>query len=77
MENIIKVGLRTIIRDGNKILLGRRCDNYKDTGGIQKPESLTIPGGKQEYNETILEGVKGRVKDEGIIMDGKTITTKQ
>ena len=31
MENRIKVGLGVIIRDGDKILLGHRCDNYKDT----------------------------------------------
>ena len=56
MENIIKVGLGIVIRDGNKILLGHRCDNYKDTGGIYEPGSWTIPGGKQEYNETMIEG---------------------
>lgn len=64
MENIIKVGIGVIIRDGNKILLGRRCDNYKDTGGIYEPGSWTIPGGKQEYNETMLEGAIREVKEE-------------
>ena len=64
MENVIKVGLGIIIRNGNKILLGHRCDNYKDTGGIYEPGSWTIPGGKQEYNETILEGAIRETKEE-------------
>lgn len=64
MENIIKVGIGVIIRDGNKILLGHRCNNYKDTGGIYEPDSWTIPGGKQEYNETVLEGAIREVKEE-------------
>ena len=42
MENIIKVGLGIIISVGNKILLGHRCDNYKDIGGIYEPGSWTI-----------------------------------
>ena len=64
MENIIKVGIGIIVRDGNKILLGHRCDNCKDTGGIYEPGSWTLPGGKQEYNETVLEGAKREVKEE-------------
>lgn len=64
MENIIKVGIGIIVRDGNKILLGHRSDNCKDTGGIYEPGSWTLPGGKQEYNETVLEGAKREVKEE-------------
>ena len=64
MENIIKVGIGIIVRDGNKILLGHRCDNCKDTGGIYEPGSWTLPGGKQEYNETVLEVAKREVKEE-------------
>lgn len=64
MENIIKVGIGVMIKDGNKILLGHRCDNYKDTGGIHEPGSWTLPGGKQEYNETVLEGAAREVKEE-------------
>lgn len=64
MENRIKVGLGIIIQDGDKILLGRRCDTYKDTGGIYEPGTWTIPGGKQEYNETIIEGAIREVKEE-------------
>lgn len=64
MENVIKVGLGVMIKDGNKILLGHRCDNYKDTGGIHEPGSWTLPGGNQEYNETVLEGAAREVKEE-------------
>lgn len=64
MENVIKVGIGVMIKDGNKILLGHRCDNYKDTGGIHEPGSWTLPGGKQEYNETVLEGAAREVKEE-------------
>ena len=39
MENVIKVGLGVIIKDGNKILLGHRCKKAKDTGGIYEPDS--------------------------------------
>ena len=74
MENIIKVGLGIIIRNGNKILLGHRCDDYKDTGGIYEPGSWTIPGGKQEYNETMIDGAKREVKEEtGLIVKEETI----
>lgn len=64
MENVIKVGIGVMIKNGNKILLGHRCDNYKDTGGIHEPGSWTLPGGKQEYNETVLEGAAREVKEE-------------
>ncbi len=60
----IKVGIGVIILDDNKILLGHRCTNGKDTGGIFEPGSWTLPGGKQEYEETILEGAKREVKEE-------------
>ena len=64
MENVIKVGLGVMIKDGNKILLGHRSKKTKDTGGIYEPDSWTVPGGKQEYNETILEGAVREVKEE-------------
>ncbi len=64
MEKIIKVGLGIMIKDGNKILLGHRSKNKKDTGGIHEPDTWTIPGGKQEYNETVLEGAVREVKEE-------------
>lgn len=64
MEQIIKIGLGIIIKNENKILLGHRCNDYKDTGGIYEPGSWTIPGGKQKYDETILEGAIRETKEE-------------
>lgn len=64
MEYVIKIGLGVMIKDGNKILLGHRCKKAKDTGGIYEPDSWTLPGGKQEYNETMLEGAIREVKEE-------------
>ena len=63
MENVVRVGLGIMIKDGNKILLGKR-EVKKDTGGIYEPGTWTLPGGKQEFNETILEGAKREVKEE-------------
>ncbi len=34
MENYIRVGIGVMILNGNKILLGHRAKNKKDTGGI-------------------------------------------
>ena len=34
MENIIKVGVGVMILNDNKILLGHRSKDRKDTGGI-------------------------------------------
>lgn len=64
MENVIKVGLGIMIKDGNKVLLGHRSKSRKDTGGIHEPDSWTFPGGKQEYNETIFDGAMREVKEE-------------
>lgn len=64
MENTIKVGLGIMIKDGNKVLLGHRRDDAIDTGGIYEPGTWTLPGGKQEYDETIIEGAKREVKEE-------------
>ncbi len=64
MDNVIKIGLGIMIKDGNKVLLGHRCETYGDTGGIYEPGSWTFPGGKQEYNETIIEGATREVKEE-------------
>ena len=51
----VRVGVAVIIRDGDKILLGHRSKNKKDTGGIIGRDTWTLPGGKQEFNETIFE----------------------
>lgn len=64
MDRIIKVGLGIMILDENKVLLGHRSEKYGDTGGIYEPGSWTFPGGKQEYDETILEGAIRETKEE-------------
>ena len=64
MENVIKVGIGVMIKRDNKILLGHRVRNAKDTGGIYEPDSWTLPGGKQEYNETIYECAIRETKEE-------------
>lgn len=50
--------------ENNKILLGHRIVNGKDTGGIFEPDSWCLPGGKQEYDETIFECTTREVKEE-------------
>ena len=64
MENHIKVGIGVMIKDGNKVLLGHRTINRKDTGGIFEVDTWTFPGGKQEFEETIFEGAIREVKEE-------------
>ena len=64
MEQYIKIGIGVMILDGNKILLGHRAKDKKDTGGIFEVDCWTLPGGKQEYNETFFEGAKREVKEE-------------
>ena len=60
----VRVGVAVIIRDGNKILLGHRCKNKKDTGGIIGRDTWTLPGGKQEFDETILDCAARETKEE-------------
>ena len=64
MDNIIKVGVGVVILKNGLVLLGHRVNNYKDTGGIYEPDSWTLPGGKQEYEETIEECAVREVKEE-------------
>ena len=64
MDKYIKVGIGVMILDNNKILLGHRCTNGKDTGGIYEPDSWCLPGGKQEYEETVYETAIREVKEE-------------
>ena len=64
MENYIKIGIGVMILNKNKILLGHINKNKKDTGGIYELDCWTLPGGKQEYNETFFEGAKREVKEE-------------
>ncbi len=64
MEKQVRVGLGIMIIDDNKVLLGHRTNKRTDTGGIFEPDSWTLPGGKQEYDETIFEGAIREVKEE-------------
>ena len=64
MEKVIKIGIGVMIKDGNKILLGHRVRKGTDTGGIYEPDSWCLPGGKQEYDETIFECAAREVKEE-------------
>ena len=64
MEQHIKIGTGIMIFDGDKILLGHRSKNGKDTGGIFENDCWTLPGGKQEYDETFWDCAKREVKEE-------------
>lgn len=64
MGDTIKVGIGVMIIKDNRILLGHRIAGGKDTGGIFEPDSWCLPGGKQEYDETIFECAKREVKEE-------------
>lgn len=78
MNNTIKVGVGVVIVKDNKILLGHRVNNAKDTGGIYEPDSYTCPGGKQEYKETIYDCAKRETKEEtNLDIDNLTIISAQ
>jgi mutator protein MutT len=64
MEKQIKVGVGVMIVDDNKILLGHRVEKAEDTGGIYEPDCWTLPGGKQEYEETMVEAAIRECKEE-------------
>lgn len=60
----VRVGIGVMILDNDKVLLGHRLGKRKDTGGIQEPDSWSLPGGKQEFGETMFEGAIREVKEE-------------
>lgn len=60
----VRVGLAVMILRDNKVLLGHRSAKRKDTGGIFEPDTWTVPGGKQEFGETMFEGAIREVKEE-------------
>ena len=64
MDKFIKVGIGVMILDDNKVLLGHRSKDKKDTGGIFEIDCWPLPGGKQEYFETFFECAKREVKEE-------------
>ena len=64
MEKQVRIGIGVMIKKGNKILLGHRVSKAVDTGGIYEPDSWCLPGGKQDYEETIFECAIREVKEE-------------
>ncbi len=64
MEKQVRIGIGVMIKKGNKILLGHRVKKPVDTGGILEPDSWCLPGGKQDYDETIFECAIREVKEE-------------
>ena len=64
MDAYIRVGIGVVILQNGRLLLGHRVCRAADTGGIYEPDSWCLPGGKQEYGETILEGAVRETKEE-------------
>lgn len=75
MENRrIRTGVGVMVLREGRILLGHRTVSGKDTGGIYEPDSWCLPGGKQEYGETILECAAREVREEtGLDITGAEI----
>ena len=65
MDKYIKIGIGVMILDGNKILLGHRAKDKKDTGGIFEVDCWTLPGGKHESIAQFPE-----IHDNVIIVNG-------
>ena len=64
MDAYIRVGIGVLILQNGRLLLRHRVCSAADTGGIYEPDSWCLPGGKQEYGETILEGAVRETKEE-------------
>ncbi|MBR0451278.1 MAG: GNAT family N-acetyltransferase [Oscillospiraceae bacterium] len=64
MSETVRVGLAVLILKEGKVLLGHRSATRKDTGGIFEPDTWTVPGGKQEFGETMFEGAVREVREE-------------
>lgn len=64
MNDTVRVGLAVMILRDGKVLLGHRSAHRKDTGGIFEPDTWTVPGGKQEFGETMFDGAVREVREE-------------
>ena len=63
--NQVRVGTGVIIvNDKNQVLMGHRTVNKKDTGGIIGRDTWSLPGGKQEFDETITDCIIRETKEE-------------
>lgn len=65
MEKQVRVGAGVIIlNENNEVLLGHRSKTKEDTGGIIGRDTWSLPGGKQEYGESIYECFIRETKEE-------------
>lgn len=65
-----KVIVSALIRNKNKILIVKRCENDRF-----KPCTWELPGGKIEINELILDGIIREVKEEvNIFVDKEDVS---
>ena len=63
--NFVRVGTGVIIlNNNNEVLLGHRSLNKPDTGGIIGRDTWSLPGGKQEYDETVTDCIIRETKEE-------------
>lgn len=73
-NNSIRVGVGVIIKDGDKILLGKRAIDELAEGFEPQENNLretwAMPGGKLEVGETLVECAKREIKEEvGIVLN--------
>jgi 8-oxo-dGTP diphosphatase len=79
-NNSIRVGVGVIIKDGNKILLGKRAIDELAEGFKPQENNLretwAMPGGKLEVGETLVECAKREIKEEvGIVLNDLKIVS--
>ncbi len=73
MPKSVRVGVGVIIRDGTKILLGKRAIDKLEEGFEVQPNNLVetwaLPGGKLEVGETLSDCAKREILEEvGVVI---------